>query len=330
MKDRDLDKKLNTARSQSEKFFGRLSFDPSRRVVLHKIEENRGIGFGGIKKHVTGRVPFIGAAAALVTLLFVFVSAQIGHYRPEGRGAPILQQAVGMDEERDSHLVNYFRIDNPNSSNNLLAILWQKGSRGNYEVIYSSIMENAYTPNPVAVISMPYDGSSFILVSSNSKDEDYIHYRVVKYGDNTATAYLEENYVLGGKVEIRGGMIIEERTVPPDFNLQVGDNKAPEPSKEYRYFIPVALRSDGSFALAANRVRLKKGAVLTLLTDIPGELPEVEYDNEVLDIRRNRPNGAISPSIDFMAKKEGVANLKIGRNTSSDKANVLLIEVVGP
>ena len=330
MNDKDLDKKLSTARSQSERFFDKFDFDRGIRMVQRRIEENRGVRNGGIKRYITGRVPLAGAAAALTIALLLLVLDPVRHLGPANPGTPILQQAIGMDEERDSHMVNYFRFDNPNSDNNLLAVLWRKGSKGNYEVIYSSIMENAYTPNPVAVITIPSGESSFAFVSSSSKDENYIHYRLVKYSSSTATAYLEENYVPSGKIQILNGMILEERTLPANYNLQAGEAKPPNPGKAYRYFIPVELRSDGSFALSANQVRLKKGAILTLLTDILDEPPAIEYDTEVLDRKSRQPGGASSSSIDFEAKKEGTASLKIGNKPGADKANELFIEVVGP
>ncbi|HQD41144.1 MAG TPA: hypothetical protein PLE53_00845 [Bacillota bacterium] len=330
MNDKDLDKKLSTARSQSERFFDKFDFDRGIRMVQRRIEENRGVRNGGIKRYITGRVPLAGAAAALTIALLLLVLGPVRHLGPANPGTPILQQAIGMDEERDSHMVNYFRFDNPNSDNNLLAVLWRKGSKGNYEVIYSSIMENAYTPNPVAVITIPSGESSFAFVSSSSKDENYIHYRLVKYSNSTVTEYLEENFVPSGKIQVINGMIFEERTIPADYNLRAGDVKPPNPGKAYRYFIPVELRSDGSFALATNRVRLKKGAILTLLTDILDEPPAIEYDTEVLGIKSNRTGGVSSSSIDFEAKKEGTASLKIGKKTGTDNANELFIEVVGP
>jgi hypothetical protein len=125
-------------------------------------------------------------------------------------------------------------------------------------------------------------------------------------------------------------MIFEERTIPADYNLQAGEVKPPNPGKAYRYFIPVALRSDGSFALATNQVRLKKGAILTLLTDILDEPPAIEYDTEVLDKKSNQTDGVSSSSIDFEAKKEGTASLKIGKKPGTDNANELFIEVVEP
>ncbi len=330
MNDKDLDKKLDAARIQSEIFFNKFNFDQGRRIVQRKIEENRGVLHGGVKKHIIGRVPLAAAASALAIVLLIIVSGQIGRYRLDSPGAPVLQQAIGMDEERDSHMVNYFRIDNPNSDNNLLAVLWRKGSKGSYEVIYSSIMENAYTPNPVAVITIPSGESSFAFVSSSSKDKDYIHYRLVKYSNSTVTEYLEENFVPSGKIQVMNGMIFEERTIPADYNLQAGEVKPPNPGKAYRYFIPVALRSDGSFALATNQVRLKKGAILTLLTDILDEPPAIEYDTEVLDKKSNQTDGVSSSSIDFEAKKEGTASLKIGKKPGTDNANELFIEVVEP
>lgn len=330
MNDKDLDKKLSTARSQSERFFDKFDFDRGIRMVQRRIEENRGVRNGGIKRYITGRVPLAGAAAALTIALLLLVLGPVRHLGPANPGTPILQQAIGMDEERDSHMVNYFRFDNPNSDNNLLAVLWRKGSKGNYEVIYSSIMENAYTPNPVAVITIPSGESSFAFVSSSSKDENYIHYRLVKYSNSTVTEYLEENFVPSGRIQVINGMIFEERTIPADYSLRAGEVKPPNPGKAYRYFIPVELRSDGSFALATNRVRLKKGAILTLLTDILDEPPAIEYDTEVLGIKSNQTGGVSSSSIDFEAKKEGTASLKIGNKTGADNANELFIEVVGP
>jgi hypothetical protein len=49
-----------------------------------------------------------------------------------------------------------------------------------------------------------------------------------------------------------------------------------------------------------------------------------------LGIKSNQTGGVSSSSIDFEAKKEGTASLKIGNKTGADNANELFIEVVGP
>lgn len=328
MNDRDLDKKLQTARNQSEKFFSNLNFDDYRYMVYNKILTQQRAETKNIVNTRVKMAYIFSAATLCIILITVLVSNQMGH-RQKNPGTPVLQQTIGL-EDKDSHLINYFRIDNPNKNNNLLAVIWQKNSKGNYNIVYSSIMEDAHIPNPVAIINIPYSKSRYALVSSSNRNQDFIHYRLVKYSADSATAYLEENYVPGGKIEVDNGILIEERVIPADYHLEDTSKAALGLNKTYRYFIPIELRADGSFALTTNRIRLKKGAVLTLISDGLIGPSELEYNSEVLDKKKGRPaqNETIGSSIDFDVRKEGRVNLKIGPKANRYKTNELLIEVI--
>ena len=85
MNDKDLDKKLSTARSQSERFFDKFDFDRGIRMVQRRIEENRGVRHGGIKRYITGRVPLAGAAAALTIALLLLVLGPVDTLDPPTR-----------------------------------------------------------------------------------------------------------------------------------------------------------------------------------------------------------------------------------------------------
>ncbi len=332
MKDKVLDKKLDIARDQADRFFNKYDFDRNKKIVFSQIDRTPNIeprNRGCMLK----KVPFIGFVATLaILLLAVGINHRIRCNRAgNGPITPIFQQSVGIAGERDSHMLNYFRIDNPNHSNNLLAILWQRDSRGGYSAVYSSVMEDAYIPDPVAIITIPSNDSNFALVSSSSRDGDFIHYRLIRYTNGIVTVYLERNFVPRGRVVINNGMVVEERLVPPDYSPLENDNKIPKPGKMYRYYIPVALKDDGSYILTANRVRIEKGATLTLFTDTYSELPKIEYDGKVLNKNGGcQPEGIIGPSIDFTAQNEGLANLKIDHNVDSKEPSVLRIEVVSP
>jgi hypothetical protein len=328
MNDKKLDQMLDKARDQSKAFFDSFDFDHSQRMVYKKIENKQQTKPNSIGMLFGGRLAAGIVALCILAVVMLYIPYQSGN-RPISAGDPVLQQAIGSDS-KDSFMVNYFRLNNPSRNNNLLAVLWQKNRKGGYEMVYSSIMENTDIPNPVSVIKIPSADSSFAVVSSSNRDEGFIHYRLIKFGSNSTTAYIEEDYVPKGKIEIINGMIIEERTVPMDFNINNHSEGLSLADKAYRYYIPIELRSDGSLAPAASRIRLKKGAILTLLLDSAIEHTELEYDSNILNKKGDVLgfSDTLIPSIDFEVINGGYANLRIGPKSSTGISNELLIEVV--
>ncbi|SHJ81459.1 hypothetical protein [Paramaledivibacter caminithermalis] len=328
MNDKELDKKLQIAKNQSKIFFDKFNFDTSKKIVHKRIDANRHVKRNPFGKYLTNRIWRKGAVIICAITLILIVTNQIDNNRFMNKANLLLQQAVELDDDQDSYLVNYFRVDNPNNNNNLLAILWQKNSKGNYEIIYSSMMENTDIPNPVDVINATE--GKYALVSSSNKQENFIHYRLVKYSNNSVKAYLEENYVPEGKIKVCNGMLIEERTIPKNYYSNYNNRSMDKFNRVYRYFIPVELRSDGSFALTTSKVKLKKGGTLTLILDDKTVPLEFEYNNDVLNRTDNKlePNETIQAYINFEAKETGFSNLKIKQKNNIQKENELFIEIV--
>jgi len=330
MKDKDLDKILETARNQSEEFFNNFNFEQSRKIVLKKIENSNLNKRNFYNRLLENKIFIKGVLATCIIIFVAFISYQIGENNFTKIGTPVLQQVVKLDDNENNHLVNYFRVDNPNKGNNLLAVVWQKDLKGNYQIIYSSILENTDIPNPVTIMNIPFSESKFALVSSSNKDKNFIHYRLIKYNNSNTQTYLEENFVPEGKIEINNGMLIEERATPNDYYLQKGNQEILASNKIYRYFIPIELRKDGGVTLTTNKIRLKKGSILTLLPDDRIMPLDFDYNDEILSIRGNKiyGNEEIGGLVNFETIKEGYVNLKIREKNNIEIVNQLFIEIV--
>lgn len=333
MNDKELEQLLNIGREQSEKFFSNFNIIQSEKIVKKRIEKYKqqkkesSLKF----KSLFNKKSYIKFGIAISSILiFTIMFNRLNNNEFEKIGTPVLQQSIELDNAKDHHLVNYFRIDNPNKSNNLLAILWEKNLNGNYEIIYSSIMENADIPNPVTVINMPSSESRFALVSSSDKNNNFIHYRLIKYKNNTTETYLEENYVPEGKISFNNGILIEERTATNNYSIQNINMPIASYQKEYRYFVPVELSDDGGFTLSTNKVELKKGAILTLLFDNIIVPPEFEYNNKIIDktVEEQYINYTRSPFVNFQAIEKGLVNLKIITKNGIAETYELIIEIV--
>lgn len=191
-------------------------------------------------------------------------------------------------------------------------------------------MENTDIPNPVTVMNIPFSDSKFALVSSSNNDKNFIHYRLIKYNNNSTETYLERNYVPEGKVSFYNGMLIEERTVSNDYHIK--DDKIPvlKSRKIYRYFLPLELNNNGRFSISANEIKLKKGAILTFLLDKDALPLEFEYNDRIInESNKNLDNNEFSnTSINFEAVEKGFVNLIIKQKEYTNQVNEILIEVV--
>lgn len=324
-----LDKKLKIARNQSEQFFTKFNFEQSRKLVYKRTEDNTNVKVNLLEKLLNNKLLLKGTVTFFIMIIIVFGARQIGNDCFIENGTPILQQSIQLDNNTD-YLVNYFIVDNPNKDNNLLAILWKKDLRGDYQVVYSSMMENTNMPNPVTIMNMPFSESKFALVSSRNKDKNFIHYRFIKYSNDSVMTYLEENYVTEGKIEINNGMLVEERIEPNDYYLQKNNKPISKDSKVYRYFVPVELKSDGNLTLSTNQIKLKEGAILTLLVEDRIMPLEFEYDNEILSKsdKKISDNETVNFFANFKVKGKGFVNLKIREKNNLNKANELFIEII--
>lgn len=329
MKDRELDDKLKIARHQSEQFFTKLNFEQSRKLVYKRIENNSSIKKNLFERFLNKKLLLKGTTVFLLFLVVVYSFMQIDNNKHSNRSTPILQQSIELGDN-NNYLANYFIVDNPNNVNNLLAILWKKDLNGNYKIIYSSMMENANIPNPVVIMSMPFSESKFALVSSKNEDGNFIHYRFIKYNNDSITTYLEENYVPEGKIEINNGMLIEERVEHNDNYFEKNDKITLQNDKIYRYFIPIEFNNDGSFALSTNEIKLKEGSVLTLLAKDKIVPLEFEYDNDILsrEDKKLSDNKGENYYANFKVNKKGFVNLKIREKNNASEVNELFIKII--
>jgi len=336
MKDRELDKKLEQARIEADRFFENLKFAPYRKIVQKKINNSSDgkrrfqIGLLNNKKRIKG-VAIIGIFIFL-TIFLVPKTWDVYRYRYVSKqmGSPILQQSVKLDNRRLSHWFNFFMLNNPGQKDhNLLAVLWKMEPDGKYKMIYSSLLEETDIPKPPMIMEMPQTNNKFILISSKNKNKEYLHYRLISYEDNTIKTYLEENFIPDGKIEIKKGTLLEEK-VQPDEYLKTKSEQMSMLRKVVTRFVPYQFTGDGRIILSTNYVKLKKGDYLTLVGD-NYKLVQVDFNKKLIKKvgERTSSDKTIQKTL-FQAVESGIDFLKLRPDYNDSIEERLLIEVIEP
>ena len=130
-------------------------------------------------------------------------------------GEPVSQEMIKLNESDSGQLLDYFKINKPEQTgDNLLAVIWDSEHEGRYEMAYSSLFEDTNQPGPILMIYFPQNQPDMAVISSENKDLQYIHYRVVGYRKNQIVTLMEQNYINGGEIEVLDGALKESRLVP--------------------------------------------------------------------------------------------------------------------
>jgi len=316
MNDRELDEKLKIAYEESEKFFNNFVFKDSPNTIKKKMEQRNNIR---MKTFIP--INFKQVAIFFTILLLFAASYSFFLKEDDNLGIPVLQQRLDSDSKNNEYLINYFSLTNPNYDKNMLVILWQKKLGEKYKVLYSSIMEDTNRPTPVTIINIPDSQSKLALGATRNEDKDFIHYRLLKYNHDTVDIYLEENYVVNGKVHVDNGILVEERVIPADYYIINPRDEDIIKDKIYRYIVPIELRNNGGITLTTSQVKLKQGGILTIIPDDKMTPLEFDYNPDIFNRIWGFPEDSF---INFEIKGKGYSNIRIKRKDINESKNLFI------
>lgn len=256
---KNLDNYLNKAKKDSNSFFTKVPYEKLNRTVLRKISNND-VNTLPARHFGLKLRPISIFAVSLVVIAVISIFTFTNRFKDQSSvsiGEPVSQEMIEFDNSEKSQWLYYFKFRKPDhANNNLLAVIWEYGRSGNYEIVYSSVFENSNKPCKSSVISFPDDQPPIFVISSLNDDEEYIHYRMLGFKENKIFTLMEQNYVSNGKLEVIEGVLKETRFIP------TADNEITE---IITYFIPYQLNEDGDIVSSAEKLRINRGEHIALV-----------------------------------------------------------------
>jgi len=263
----DLEKDLLKARNESNKFFSKFPCDTLNETIFLKIKNDRKSRLS--KKPLNFRLAakLSVLSACCIVLLAVIFSLKTGFSFDDNKqlslGKPVSQQLIKFDNSDLYQWLYFFNINKPDKiDDNLLAVIWNSNTSGDYEMAYSSLLENSNKPCPITTITFPNDQASLVIISSQNDDKKYIHYRVLGYKENEFMSFIEQNYVTGGKIEVVDGVLKETRLAPNTY-INEGD----EMRQLITYYIPYQSNESGDIILPVKSLKVNKGEFIAIIGD---------------------------------------------------------------
>ncbi|NLY42915.1 MAG: hypothetical protein GX066_02875 [Clostridiaceae bacterium] len=277
-----LEMKLLEARKDADRFFSNFPYEKMNNAVFAKLSKDRDVVYH--KRHFI--YPLVIKISALSACLIFLISA-VSFFRDgldyekenmASLGKPVSQQMIKPDNKEGLYQwLNFFNINKPNQvENNLLAVIWKPGSSGDYEMAYSSLFENSNKPCPAYMIVFPDNQPSVVIISSQNDDKKYIHYRVLGYKEDKIIAYMEQNYVIGGKIEVVDGALKETRLIPDNYveKEDIEKENNGNMKKIITYYIPYQTNESGDIIPSVENIRIRKGDYIAIIGDntVPVEI----------------------------------------------------------
>jgi hypothetical protein len=263
----DIENDLQKARNESNKFFSKFPYEKMREAVFLKIESDRKSHLSKKRFNFRLTAKFSVLSACCIILLAVVFSFKIGFNFGDNKrlsmGKPVSQQLIKFDNSDLYQWLYFFNINKPDKiDDSLLAVIWNSNTNGNYEMAYSSLLENSNKPCPIAMITFPDGQPSLVIISSQNDDKKYIHYRILGYKENEFMAFIEQNYVTGGKIEVIDGVLKETRLAPNTY-IKEGDDMR----QLITYYIPYQSNESGDIILPVKNLKINKGEFIAIIGD---------------------------------------------------------------
>jgi len=180
-------------------------------------------------------------------------------------GEPVSRQRINLsDSGFKDNWITFFKINKPDKvpQNNLLAVLWETGKNGDYQMAYSSMFENSSKPEPVRIIDFNDEQPSMMVISTKNPEKQFIHYRVIGYSNSRIIALMEQDYVTGGEISIVDGVIKETRLMP-DAGLE--QNSGSNMHQVVTYYIPYQINKAGDIFTTVQSLKINKGDYIAVL-----------------------------------------------------------------
>jgi hypothetical protein len=294
----DLESKLLKAKKESDRFFTSFSNVKLSKTVLLKLRKCN--NETGRKRFTLPKIRIYYGLAARIALisvcflllvsigLFLREKAFFENEKEELLGKPVSQQKISLNNIKEQWL-HFFKINKPGKvQDNLLAVIWETGGNGEYEMAYSSLFENSSKPGPVGIVSFNNNQPPIMIISTKNVDKHYIHYRIIGYLDTGITALMEQNYVTGGEIEVIDGVIKETRLVPGAYlNKELSGGLY----KMVTYYIAYQSNELGDILTPVDSLRISKGDYIAIMgkDNTPVEasntnlITDLDINNEVYD-----------------------------------------------
>ncbi|HHY78283.1 MAG TPA: hypothetical protein GX498_07250 [Clostridiales bacterium] len=291
----DMEKILFQAKKDVDKFFSGFPYANLNKSVHCNLKNGRKpVSVNTINYKLSLKYSALGICILLL-LIGGFYNYNEKSFRSDASmGEPISKQMLKFEDENIYQWLHFFKINKPyHKDNNLLAVIWNPINNGDFEMVYSSMFENSSKPLPVHIIGFPENKSSIIIISSIDDDEKYIHYRIISYKDNKLFTFVEQNYVIGGKIEVVDGAIKETRLVPKNL---VGKNGEQDMRRIVTYFIPYQLDKYGNITLPLEELKINKGEHVAIIGD---DSVPIEISDSKLLLDWNRDDSLVNINNDI-------------------------------
>ncbi|NLX64048.1 MAG: hypothetical protein GX022_04640 [Clostridiaceae bacterium] len=268
------DKLKEIIKDESNRFFSDFNNQKMSNAVFYRIRNHHkksrrklaksDIGFNYA---VVSRISVILACfVLLITSAFLLRNkALYENDKNEMIGEPVSQQRINFsDSGFEDNWITFFKINKPDKvpQNNLLAVLWETGKNGDYQMAYSSMFENSSKPELVRIIDFDNEQPSMMVISTKNPEKQFIHYRVIGYSDSKIIAFMEQDYVTGGEISIIDGVIKETRLMP-DAGLD--KNSDGHLHKVVTYYIPYQINKTGDIFTTVQNLIINKGDYIAVM-----------------------------------------------------------------
>ncbi len=260
MNDHELDQLLAKGKTESKRFFSGLQ-TWHRRIVNEAVAPTRRHRLRW--KAALAATGVLAAAAVAVIVLTVPPAA----VRQEQR---LSHQTVALDDTSREYEVSFVPVSMPKKEDTgFMMMLWQIEGDGASQMVYSGLFSECDKLYPVATMNLPGTSRSMLLVASGDSEKDYLHYRLLSLEGDLAIIWRSQDYVPCGAVEVRDGVLIEQRQ-------RRADMKDTEPETVITYIVPYGVSPAGSIVLPVDTLHLHVGEQILLTGGDDSGLPEVK------------------------------------------------------
>lgn len=291
-------------KNESNRFFSDFNNHKMSNAVFYRIRNHNKDNRKKFAKSDIGFNYTIVSSISVILTCFVFLitsafilsgKALYENEKNEIMGEPVSQQRIIFsDSGLKDNWITFFKINKPDKvlQNNLLAVLWETGKNGDYQMAYSSMFENSSKPEPVRIIDFNDEQPSMAVISTKNPEKQYIHYRVIGYSDSRIIAFMEQDYVTGGEISVIDGVIKETRLMP---DTGFYENSGSHLHQVVTYYIPYQINKSGDIFTTVQNLRIRKGDFIAVLgnENTPVEtlnsdlLIDWEPENELINYNMN-------------------------------------------
>jgi hypothetical protein len=311
MKKEDIENLLAEGRDESSCFFSRVDYKTAREEVFLRAARKSA-------KKPKPVWPFalkaLLAAASVLIAAGVFAVLVFSASGSDNASAakPLSQQELHLDRGKGA-LLSYFPVETPNENRSgLMSVLWDTSSVRS-DILYSTVFKECNVTYPASSLEFPDTGRSLALIFSGSSIGGFIDYRIIGYDNDSIIEWWYRDYVTGGRLSVKDGVVREEKGAPDDGRFE----------PYVTYIIPYDIQVSGDIVLPVRELELKTGEQI-LLVGVSAHPITVSSQSGL--IKKVEPEGGQSISeYQATAKGSDVLLLK-GENITGSSLNINITE----